>query len=313
MRRGGLKKAQVFLIILGFLMTVPPETGGAQSDRLYPLTLMEMQKISARWLDQSGYSVSQSALPDGSVQLSGIRNHEKWRIVLHAHSPLYTSFEAEYFQDGRPNTQRIREFSIFMNDYVAKNGQASDVKQAELPQVMLRIDATVCISAVSGSTPIHFSGFVADARGIILSTAHDLETVKDVVVTLFDGRKLNGRIVKKDTQRDLAIINVESRLSSFLNLKQGRDILKKGKPVYVLACLEGERKILSGFVAGPVKIQDDLFMWQLDLETPRGSSGSPVFDREGRFLGMIKGRYRGNQSIGFVIPHETIVKFLIRE
>jgi serine protease Do len=46
------------------------------------------------------------------------------------------------------------------------------------------------------------------------------------------------------------------------------------------------------------------------METPPGSSGSPVFDREGKMVAMIKGRYRGTHSTGFLIPLETVVKFL---
>ena len=42
-----------------------------------------------------------------------------------------------------------------------------------------------------------------------------------------------------------------------------------------------------------------------------GSSGSPVFDNQGRLVGMVKGRYRGTTTVGFVTPLETIVAFLL--
>jgi serine protease Do len=46
------------------------------------------------------------------------------------------------------------------------------------------------------------------------------------------------------------------------------------------------------------------------MEIHPGSSGSPVFDANGRLVGIVKGRYRGTNSIGFVIPLETITSFM---
>ena len=313
MRLDRLKKAQFFLIIFYFLIIFSAGAGGAEPGRLYPVTLLEMQKVLSLWLTESGYRVFQSAGPDGAVQLNGVRENERWRIVLQAHSPLYSSVEAECLLDGRPSPKRIQELSAFVDDYVAKNTGVAEKKKTDIPPALLRNNSIVCISASSANTPISFSGFVVDTRGIILSTAHDLDAVKDVTVMTSDGRRLKGRLIKKDMRRDLAMISVESRFSSSLNLVQGRNILKKGEPVFALTCQDGKRKILSGEIAGPVKAQENVLLWQVEMETPKGSSGSPVFDRDGKIVAVVKGRYRGNQTIGFIIPLEAVVKFLTEE
>jgi len=41
-----------------------------------------------------------------------------------------------------------------------------------------------------------------------------------------------------------------------------------------------------------------------------GSSGSPVFDVQGNLVAIVKGRHRGTDSIGFLIPLETIIEFV---
>jgi serine protease Do len=46
------------------------------------------------------------------------------------------------------------------------------------------------------------------------------------------------------------------------------------------------------------------------MEIHIGSSGSPVFDVQGNLVGIVKGRYRGTQTIGFLIPLETIIAFV---
>jgi len=54
--------------------------------------------------------------------------------------------------------------------------------------------------------------------------------------------------------------------------------------------------------------------YQIVAELGRGSmggrSGSPVFDHQGALVGVIKGRYRGTDTTGFLIPMEIIMDFL---
>jgi len=44
-----------------------------------------------------------------------------------------------------------------------------------------------------------------------------------------------------------------------------------------------------------------------------GSSGSPVFDARGQLVAMVKGRYRGTTTVGFLTPLEAIITFLLNE
>jgi serine protease Do len=46
------------------------------------------------------------------------------------------------------------------------------------------------------------------------------------------------------------------------------------------------------------------------LETSPGSSGSPVFDEKGALVGIVKGRFRGTNTIGFLIPISRIKAFI---
>jgi serine protease Do len=49
------------------------------------------------------------------------------------------------------------------------------------------------------------------------------------------------------------------------------------------------------------------------MHIEHGSSGSPFFDAQGRLAAVVKGRYRGTDSIGFLIPFETLLRFLDRK
>ena len=310
MRSGGLKRAQFLLALLSFLIASSVGAGEGESFRLYPVPLLEMERILARWMHDSGYGVSQSGPSAGPIQLNGIRENESWRIVMRFHSPLFSLVEADCFLNGRKNSQRVRNLWVFLDDYVARNSPITESAEMGIPSFLFKIDSMVCLRAFSGNSPIQFSGSVVDKKGIILSTAHDLDNVTRIDVMLSDGRNLSGRLIRRDPHQDLALIQVQFRFSSSLNLKDGRKLLKGGEKIYALTCSEGERRILSGLIAGPMRQSDDLPLWQVEMQTPLGSSGSPVFDREGKIVAMIKGRYRGTPSIGFLIPLETIVRFL---
>jgi serine protease Do len=310
MRLGGLKRTLFPLIVISLLIAFPAGVMGGESFRLYPVPLLEMEKILSNWMHESGYVVYRSGPSELPIQLSGIRGNERWNIILQSHSPLFSSIKAEHVLNSRTNSQRIGALWAFLDDYVAKNASVEEKADTEISTFLFPTDSIVCLKAFSGKVPIHFSGSVVDKNGIILSTAHDLEKVRKVTVVLSDGRNLPGRLVKRDIHRDLSLIRVESRFASSLNLNEGRNLLNAGEKIYAPTCSDGVRIILSGRITGPVKPSEDLLLLQVDMNVPRGSSGSPVFDSEGKIVAMIKGRYRGNPSIGFLIPLDTVVEFL---
>ena len=69
-------------------------------------------------------------------------------------------------------------------------------------------------------------------------------------------------------------------------------------------------KVYSGIINSPPRRVKDLMLWQVDMTIHLGSSGSPVFDINGNLVAVVKGRYRGTDSIGFLIPFETLLAFL---
>ncbi len=313
MRWSRIKNAQVVFAVLSLFFLFSDGVCKAQPDRIYPLPIAELQRVLSRWLVDSGCTAHVTGLPDGAVRLSASRNGERWLIVAQPQSPLYSTFDAQCLAEGRPDTRKVEALRAFMDDYVAKYAPVQEKRGGEIPAHLFRVDSVVCLSAVSGNSSIQFSGFVADQSGLILSTAHDLDQVTDIGVMTSDGRKRPGRVIRKDRKQDLVLIRTAERFSSALSVSDGRIRLKKGERIYVLTCAEGERKILTGLVSGPVTLQGNLLLWQVEMDTPRGSSGSPVFDRDGKLLGIIKGRYRGNSSIGFLIPLETVAAFLHEE
>ncbi|MFW5639689.1 MAG: S1C family serine protease [Thermodesulfobacteriota bacterium] len=173
------------------------------------------------------------------------------------------------------------------------------------------MESVVCVRAQLKTREVQFSGFIINPNGQIICTAHDLEGIQKMYVSLFDGREYGARIIKKDLRRDLILLRINLKLDSFIPLNKGRNLIGMGEQLYTVGCpvnLGGT--VHSGFVNGPPRRVEGLPLWQVDLDILPGSSGSPVFDIQGNLVGMVKGRYRGTKSVGFLIPLETMTAFM---
>ena len=88
-------------------------------------------------------------------------------------------------------------------------------------------------------------------------------------------------------------------------------MLQNGDRLFAITCPNGGvATIEPGFLDGPSRRVDGIPLWQVRMHIAPGSSGSPVFDSRGRITAVVKGRFRGTDSVGFLIPFEIILQFL---
>jgi len=315
MRNDGFPlKAIAWAILIVNLSLIPPSLLAEQKGSLrpYPLPIVEAEGVLSGWLMQSGFEVSRSSPETGTVRLTGLKGEEIWEVILSPRSPLASSVQAEHTLKGQPDPARLEALWTFLEGYVkGLDGGEKNSRQGIPARVLSKRDAVVCIKAKEKSEPIQFSGFVVAGRGFILATAHDLKRVEEIRITLSSGQELKGDLVKIDSNRDLTLMDVHSLFPSFISLEQTRDPIGRGEEVYSIGCPDGQPGVIhTGRIRGPLQQVDGLPLWQVEMEILPGSSGSPVFDAEGNFVGVVKGRYRGTATVGFLIPLETVIEFL---
>jgi serine protease Do len=286
--------------------------GSPSSPRLYSLPLGELEAIISEWLTRSGFRIERQRLKSGDVQLIINRPAEKWRIVLKPHSNLITEFHADSGSDNPRQDATIDRMSNDITEYIRSPAEQKEISNQVIPPAILaQIGNVVCLQAKNKDKTSQHSGFVVDNQGLVLSTIHNVDTFHEIKVTLYDGRQISGDIIKKDIDRDLALIDIGAAVESSISLKKGRNILGMGERVYSIGCpvnLVGS--VFSGVINGPPRKVKQLPFWQVNMEIHPGSSGSPVLDVQGNLVGVVKGRYRGTQSLGFLIPIETIIAFV---
>ncbi len=305
-----MKLAAVIRGALFLLIFCPIEALHAEAEfRSYDMTLAQTQDIILDWLEQNRFEVYRLDSRDRQVQLTAERNADRLQIDLRPHSPLATQVRIEPLSDAPRIAGSLEKY---LRGYLQTPEPPAAHDDDPIPAVVsARLQSVVCLYAGHGAGAAQFSGFVVDPAGYIVCTAHDLNPDQQIRVMLFDGRELSGRVVRIDVERDLSLIKVDSPLASAVPLRNGRFMINPGDPLFAITCPKPQNAIIqSGMLAGPPRRVQGFPLWQVNMHVDHGSSGSPVFDAQGCLAAVVKGRFRGTDAIGFLIPFETLMNFL---
>jgi len=311
-----MKRRTASLVILFFVFlshcAFASEELPCDDAKTYPIPRSEMEDIIKDWFQKSGFTLMRSPEKTGMIRIRAQQGNETWDISLLQKSPLATEIQAAYSYDRNPDPSHVQALWNFINGYY--KGASADVaaSNSAIPvPVLSHIESVACIAAQVKGDDIQFSGFVVDPSGVIMSTAHNLVGLRKLSVTLFDGQTIPGRIIRIDYERDLALIDVDMEFSAHVSLAEGVKLLGMGQKIYSVGCPENlGGTIYSGFINGPPRSVEGHPLWQVSMKVYPGSSGSPVFNDKGTLVAVVKARHKGTDSLGFLIPYETIQAFI---
>jgi serine protease Do len=157
------------------------------------------------------------------------------------------------------------------------------------------------------------SGFVIDAKGLIVTNNHVIDDATEIVVGFSSGRELPARLVGRDAKTDVALLKVESKdplpfveFGDSDHARVGDWVLAIGNPFGLGGTVTAGIVSARGrdINAGPY---DDFI--QTDAPINRGNSGGPMFNMDGKVIGvnsMIFSPSGGSVGIGFAIPAKTV-------
>ena len=154
------------------------------------------------------------------------------------------------------------------------------------------------------------SGFVIDAeKGYIITNNHVVRDADEVRVTFQDDETITAEVIGTDEKTDLAVLKIETD-KKLTDLDFGNsDVLRVGDWIVAIGNPFGlGGTVTAGIVsarqrninAGPY---DDFI--QTDASINRGNSGGPMFDLNGKVIGINTAIFSpsgGSVGIGFAIP-----------
>jgi serine protease Do len=153
------------------------------------------------------------------------------------------------------------------------------------------------------------SGFIISADGLVVTNNHVVEGADQILVFLNDGTRLEAKLVGADTKADLAVLKVETdRDLPFVEFgdsdqaEVGDWVLAIGNPFGLggsvsLGIVSARNRDIQ---SGPY---DDFI--QTDAAINQGNSGGPLFDMDGKVVGIntaIIARGGSSLGIGFAVP-----------
>jgi serine protease Do len=187
-----------------------------------------------------------------------------------------------------------------------------DASKKKVPvPILYRIDAVVCIKALGKNNPAQLTGYIVDKDGLIICTAHTLDKPQVLTIFLSNGLRVEGKIIRVDKRKDLALIDCNHHFSEVISLNNGKVMPETGQKIFSIGYpLDHGNKILTGFISGPPRLVEGQPLLQARMVVEPGSSGSPVFDTQGNLVAMVKGRLKGDNLSGLLIPLETIISFI---
>jgi len=190
------------------------------------------------------------------------------------------------------------------------------VQRARPSVVNIRGEKTVVASGVSlGSTEVGRrvngmgTGIVIDSRGYVLTNYHVVDGVRQIQVTLADGRQCNATLLARDPETDLAVIKLDlsSRLP-VIPIGTSSDLMPGETVVAVGNAFGYEHTVTRGIISAlhrAVQVSDAQFyddLIQTDASINPGNSGGPLLNIDGEMIGINVAVRAGAQGIGFAIP-----------
>jgi len=174
--------------------------------------------------------------------------------------------------------------------------------------VMLMQDAYMNVTPLQGMG----SGIIIDPKGYILTNHHIAEKAQGMMVSMFDGTKLEGNLVGTDPMSDVAVIKVDvgkrklpaAELGDSDQIRVGHIAIAIGNPFGFM--LRGPTVTVGVISALNRTIQVELGVYenliQTDAHINPGNSGGPLLNKAGEVVGMNSANIPFAQGIGFSIP-----------
>lgn len=155
------------------------------------------------------------------------------------------------------------------------------------------------------------SGFIISQDGYVITNHHVVKGADEIIVKLGDRRELIAQLVGSDPRSDIALLKLEATdlptvtIGSSDQVKVGQWVLAIGSPFGF------DASVTAGIVSAKgrsLPSENYVPFIQTDVAINPGNSGGPLFDLDGKVVGInsqIYTRSGGFMGLSFAIPIEV--------
>jgi serine protease Do len=151
------------------------------------------------------------------------------------------------------------------------------------------------------------SGFILDEDGYIITNNHVVEKADEILVRLLDEEEFEAEVVGTDPKTDIALIKIDPGKTRLQPIELGdSDAIRVGDWVMAIGNPFGfAETVTAGIISAKGRVIGagpyDSFL-QTDVAINPGNSGGPLFDMQGRVVGINTAIVAQGTGIGFAIP-----------
>ena len=157
------------------------------------------------------------------------------------------------------------------------------------------------------------SGFIISQDGYVLTNQHVVKDADEIVVKFSDRRELIAKLVGSDARTDVALLKVEAKDLPAVTIGDPNKLLV-GEWVLAIGSPFGfEQSVTAGIVSAKGRSLPDgnyVPFIQTDVAINPGNSGGPLFNMEGKVVGInsqIYSRTGGFMGLSFAIPMDIVM------
>ncbi|MCY9665894.1 trypsin-like peptidase domain-containing protein [Paenibacillus alginolyticus] len=162
----------------------------------------------------------------------------------------------------------------------------------------------------------HGTGVIVESNGVIVTNAHVVKDMKNIVVVTSNGTTYNGRATNIDEESDLALVKIDAtglspaKFASSSDIKVGETVAAIGTPISFAL----RNSVTVGIVSGLDRsVSSQYQLIQTDAAINPGNSGGALINMNGEVIGINTMKYAdiGVENLGFAIPVDT-VKYVLK-
>lgn len=151
------------------------------------------------------------------------------------------------------------------------------------------------------------TGFVLSANGIIVTNFHVIEGGKKILVKSHTGGIHEvHKILAVDKDRDIALLQADAKNLQSLELADPSTVVAGSKIVVIGNPVGLESTVSEGIVSAKRSLAGYGEVLQITAPISPGSSGSPVFNEDGKVVGIATFKRIDGESLNFAIPSNHI-------
>lgn len=198
---------------------------------------------------------------------------------------------------------------------------ASAAESGDIPDVIQQVTSSVVAvigkPGEDGGKPsnrfdlAHGTGVVVKSDGYIVTNAHVVKDMSNIVVVTSDGKSYPGKTTHFDEESDLALVKIEAtnlkpaEFAAASDVKVGETVIAIGTPISFAL----RNSVTVGIVSGLERAVNSKYqLLQTDAAINPGNSGGALVNMKGKVVGINTMKFvdYSIDSLGFAIPVDTV-------